>query len=144
MLLTFLQWEDIDLATAIPLGILAISLIGGFSLFKLGLFAIKAQRRTRTKWAAASFFIQFGVIFLICSPLFLLGMSGAFDGEMGEIIPIIVTFILLALFIDLHIINMIHHIGLKHSLIVLIITFAPLVSSLVSLGFLIPRLLDAF
>lgn len=143
MLLTLLQMEDINPEDVIPIAILVSSLLGGFLLFKLGLFAIKAKRRTRIKWVAASFFIQFGLIFFICSPLFLLGMSGAFNDGPEKIIPIVIPIILLALFIDLHIINIIHEIGLKRSLIVLIITFIPLVSSLVSLGFVIPRILDA-
>ena len=37
--------EDINPGDVIPIAILVSSLLGGFLLFKLGLFAIKAKRR---------------------------------------------------------------------------------------------------
>jgi len=103
---------------------------GDILLLKLGLTITKARERTRMKWVAVSFLIQFGVIFFISSPLFLLGFSGKFDGALGVIIPIII----LCTFIDLNVINVIHQVGLKRSLFVVLIIILPIVFIMVNMG----------
>ena len=103
---------------------------GDILLLKLGLAMTKAQKRTRMKWVAVSFLIQFGVIFIISSPLFLLGFAGKFDGDPGVIIPIII----LCTFIDLNVINVIHQVGLKRSLIVVSIIILPIVFIMANMG----------
>lgn len=99
-------------------------------LLRLGLGITNAKKRTRMKWVALSFLIQFGVIFIISSPMFLLGFSGAFDGDPGIIIPIII----LCTFIDLNIINVIHQVGLKRSLVVVLIIILPIIFIMVNMG----------
>jgi len=99
-------------------------------LLRLGLVITKAKKRKRMKWVAASFLIQFGVIFIISSPMFLLGFSGAFHGEPGVIIPIII----LSTFIDLNVINVIHQVGLKRSLVIVLIIILPIIFIMVNLG----------
>ncbi len=103
---------------------------GDILLLKLGLTITKAQKRTRMKWVAVSFLIQFGVIFIISSPMFLLGFAGAFDGDPGVVIPIII----LCTFIDLNVINVIHQVGLKRSLIVVSIIILPIVFIMANMG----------
>jgi hypothetical protein len=104
--------------------------VGDILLLKLGLVITKAQKRKRMKWVAGSFFIQFGVVFAVSSPLFLLGIMGAFRGEPEGIVPIV----LISAFIDLNVINILHQIGLKRSLVVVVFTFIPLFLIMVVLG----------
>ena len=99
-------------------------------LLKFGLAITKAKRRTKMKWVAISFLIQLGIIFIISSPMFFLGFAGAFDGDPGVVIPIII----LCTFIDLNVINVIHQIGLKRSLVVVSIIILPIVFIMVNLG----------
>ena len=111
--------------------ILMAAFVGGdILLLKLGLIITKAQNRTRMKWVAVSFLIQFGVILIISSPLFLLGFAGAFDGGPGVIIPKIIY----CTFIDLNVNNVIHQVGLKRSLVVVLIIIVPIVFIMVNMG----------
>ena len=82
------------------------------------------------KWVAGSFAIQFGIIFIISSPLFLLGYMGSFKGEPDAIIPIVI----LSLFIDINVINVLHQVGLKRSFGILLLTFVPLILIMIGLG----------
>ena len=103
---------------------------GDIFLLKLALVITKAQKRRRMKWVAGSFLIQFGIIFIISSPLFLLGFMGGFHGELDVIIPIII----LAVFIDLNVINVLHQVGLKRSFGILLITIVPIIIVMIILG----------
>ena len=123
----------------IPIIIIAVFSGGDILLLKLGLVATKAQKRTRMKWVAGSFAIQFGIVFVVNSPLFILGISGFFSGGPEDIIPSVIPIIILSLFIDLNIINILHQVGLKRSLVVVIFTFAPIVLMMVGLGMYLPR-----
>ena len=84
------------------------------------------------KWVAGSFAIQFGIIFIISSPLFLLGFMGALNGEpkLDVLIPIVI----LSLFIDLNVINVLHQVGIKRSFGILLFTFVPLIIIMIILG----------
>jgi hypothetical protein len=111
--------------------IIAGCLIGGdILLLKLGLTITKAQEKKNMKWVAGSFGIQLGIIFFIGSPLILYGMIGRFQGDPGLIIPVV----LFAVFIDLHVINVIHKIGLKRSLVVVIFVVGPIIAALYIIG----------
>jgi hypothetical protein len=99
---------------------------GDILLLKLGLTITKTQKRTRMKWVAVSFLIQFGVIFFISSPMFLFKE----EPKLEVIIPLI----LLCTFIDLNVINVIHQIGLKRSLIVVSIIILPIVFIMANMG----------
>ena len=91
------------------------------------------------KWVAGSFVIQFGIVFVVNSPLFILGITGSISGDAGDIIPMVLPIIILSLFIDLNIINILYQVGLKRSLVVLLFTFAPIILMMVGLGMYLPR-----
>ena len=130
MLLTFLQMGTPSIEELIPFIIMGVFAAGDILLLKLALVVTKAQKRTRMKWVAGSFAIQFGIIFIISSPLFFLGFIGQFRGELDVIIPIII----LSSVIDLNVINVLHQVGLKRSLGILLLTFVPLMMIMISLG----------
>ncbi len=132
MLFTFLQMGTPSIEELIPFIIMGVFAGGDILLLKLALVVTKAQKRTRMKWVAGSFLIQFAIIFIISSPLFLLGAMGAFndDGPGG----IIIIIILLSAFIDINIVNILHQIGLKRSFIIVVIILVPIVFIMINLG----------
>jgi len=121
-----------------PIIMMAAFAAGDILLLKLSLVITKAQKRTRIKWVAGSFLIQFAIIFIISSPLFLLGSMGVFqdDGPGAIIIPIII----LSAFIDLNIVNILHQTGLKRSLIIVVIVLVPIVFIMIGLGDVLSQL----
>lgn len=110
--------------------IVAVLILGDILLLKIGLAITKAQERKNMKWVAGSFGIQFGIIFFISSPLILYGMIGRFEGNPGVIAPVI----LFSVFIDLNVINIIHKIGLKRSIVVVFFVVVPIIAAMVILG----------
>jgi len=116
----------------IPLIAIAVLLIADIFILKIGLMMTKAQTKRNLKWVAISFLIQFGVIFFISLPTFLMGMTGAYEEgpDPGIIIPII----LLSLFIDINVINVLHKIGIKRSVIVAFLILVPIILAMVILG----------
>ena len=130
MLFTFLQMGFPSIGELIPFIIMGILAVADIFLLKLALVVTKAQKRNKMKWVAGSFAIQFGTIFIISSPLFFLGFMGNFRGEPDVIIPIII----LSSFIDLNVINVLHQVGLKRSLGILLLTFVPLIMIMIGLG----------
>jgi len=93
---------------------------------KIGLAITKAEVKKNMKWVAISYGIQLGVIFFVCSPLILYGMIGALEINPG--IMILVVFF--SLFIDVNIINLIHRIGIKRSVVVVFFVVLPLVTAI--------------
>ncbi|NVM18915.1 MAG: hypothetical protein HWN80_14470 [Candidatus Lokiarchaeota archaeon] len=130
MLLDLFQMGTFSMEALFPIILIVSFAVGDILLLKLGLVMTKSQKRTRMKWVAGSFAIQFGVVFIISSPLFLLGTMGAFQGEPEGLVPIII----ISIFIDLNVINILHQIGLKRSFIVVILTFAPIMLIMVIFG----------
>ena len=130
MLFIFLQMGIPSIGELVPFIIMGAFAAGDIFLLKLALAVTKAQKRTRMKWVAGSFAIQFGIIFIISSPLFLLGFLGKFQGELDVIIPIVI----LSLFIDLNVINVLHQVGLKRSFGILLLTFIPIIMIMIGLG----------
>ena len=124
--------ESFSMKELFPIIMMAAFAAGDILLLKLSLVITKAQKRTRIKWVAGSFLIQFGIIFIISSPLFLLGSMGVFqdDGPGAIIIPIIILYA----FIDLNVVNILHQIGLKRSLIIVVIVLIPIVFIMIGLG----------
>ena len=100
-------------------------------LLKIGLAITKAQVKKNMKWVAISWAIQFGVVFFISSPLILYGMIGAFRGDPG----IIILVIFFSVFIDVNIINLIHKIGIKRSIVVVIFVVGPIITAINILGY---------
>ena len=136
MLLTFLQMGNTSIGELIPFIIMGLFAAGDIVLLKLALVITNAQKRTRMKWVAGSFAIQFGIIFIISSPLFLLGFLGSFRGEPDVIIPIVI----LAVFIDLNVINVLHQVGLKRSFGILLLTFIPIILIMIGLGSMLSQM----
>ncbi len=123
----FFQFATTSMGPIIP----AIMLIlFDILLLKIGLLITKAEVKKNLKWVVASFGIQFGVIFFIGSPLILYGMIGRFQGDPG-IIMLVVFF---AVFIDVNIINLIHRIGLKRSIVVMFFIVIPIVFAMVTIA----------
>lgn len=92
-------------------------------LLKLGLIVTKAEVRTGFKWVLASFGTQVGIFFFVGGPLMLLGFAGEMEG--GPPVVLIIIFILLALFIGVNILNVMHQLGMKRALIVFLMMLIP-------------------
>ena len=113
-----------------PIILIVVLVLGDILLLKVGLAITKAQEKKNMKWVAGSFGIQFGIIFFISSPLLLYGMLGKFQGDPGVIAPIV----LFSVFIDLNLVNVIHKIGLKRSLVVVFLIVGPIIVAMVILS----------
>ena len=86
------------------------------ALLKLGLIVTKAEVRTGFKWVLISFGTQVGIFFFVGGPLMLLGFAGEMEG--GPPVVLIIIFIILALFIGVNLLNVMHQLGMKRALIV--------------------------
>jgi len=115
-----------------------VAFIFGLIMLKIGLFATKAETRTSFKWLLASFGIQVGMFFFVASPLIIMGVSGAF-GRQGPEIVLIIIFLILALFMEINVLNVLHQLGLKRSLLVfalMAIPFLMVTFSIITLMFI--------
>ncbi len=92
-------------------------------LLKIGLVITKAETRTGIKWVLISFGIQVGVFFFVAGPLMLAGLSETDGG--GPPAILIILFVIIALFMDVNVLNITHELGLKRALIVFIFIFIP-------------------
>ena len=122
MILTIFQMSPEAFATIIAN--IIIFFIVGLIMLKIGLVATKAETRTGYKWLMASFGIQVGMFFFVAFPLIFMGVSGAF-GEQGPEIVLIIIFIIIALFMDIHVLNVLHQLGLKRALLVFALMAIP-------------------
>ncbi len=104
--------------------VIIIAFIVGLILLKIGLVISKAETRTGFKWLLGSFGIQVGMFFFIGLPLIFLGLSGAF-GEQGPEIILIIIFLVLVLFMEVNILNILHRLGIKRALLVFGLMVAP-------------------
>jgi len=90
-------------------------------LFKIGLKVTKAPERTSIKWVLISFGIQIGIFFFLASPLILIGMT---ENQTPPFVLIII-FIILALFLDVHVLNIIHKLGIKRAVLCFMFIVVP-------------------
>jgi hypothetical protein len=104
-----------------------VLIVADILLLKLGLFLMNAEYRTKIKWVGISFLIQFGAIFIISSPILILGFSGAMSAFDGPPLQLIIPAVLAGLLLDFNIINVIHKIGLKRSFFVALIILVPII-----------------
>ncbi|MFX1390659.1 MAG: hypothetical protein ACFE9Z_11390 [Promethearchaeota archaeon] len=114
--------------------IIAISLIiGDIFILKIGLAITKAEEKSSFKWVAGSFGIQFGLIFFISAPMILEGLIGGFSngGPNPAIISLVIIF---SLFVDINVINVIHKIGLKKSIIIGLLIMVPVTIAMWLIG----------
>ncbi len=92
-------------------------------LLKIGLVITKAEVRTGIKWVLISFGIQVGVFFFVAGPLMLAGFTETNGGGPPGIL--ILLFVIIALFMDVNILNITHELGLKRAIIVFVFIFIP-------------------
>jgi hypothetical protein len=92
-------------------------------LLKLGLVLTKAEVRTSFKWVLVSFASQVGIFFFVGGPLMLLGFAAEMEG--GPPGVLILIFILLALFMGIHVLNVMHKLGIKRAFIVFLMILVP-------------------
>ena len=104
---------------------------------KLGLASVKSKTKKGFKLLAISILIQLSMIALLASPFILMGFAaGEFDKEPS---PVLIIFaILLAIFMDLNIINILHKTGLKRAILCFFLMIIPLVAGSV-VGVLLGR-----
>jgi len=126
--LFFLTQAQLD-----PFIIIAVLLLVGVLIFAIALAITKAEVKTNAKWVFGSFFIQFGVIFFISIPIMLGGITGD-SSNGGPDDGLIATVIIFSAFIDVQVVNIIHKLGMKRSLIVVILIIGPIAGAMVTLG----------
>ncbi|MFX1242101.1 MAG: hypothetical protein ACFFA7_12710 [Promethearchaeota archaeon] len=115
--------------------IAACLLVVDIFILKIGLAITKAQEKTNFKWVAGSFGIQFALIFFISTPMILGGWTGQFStGDPLTFIPLISLTVVFCTFIDLHVINIIHKIGMGKALIIAILILGPVTYAMYLLG----------
>ncbi|MBY9017660.1 MAG: hypothetical protein KGD66_02405 [Candidatus Lokiarchaeota archaeon] len=104
---------------------------------KLGLASVKSKTKKGFKLLAISILIQLSMIALLASPFILMGFAaGEFDKEPS---PVLIIFaIVLAIFMDLNIINILHKTGLKRAILCFFLMIIPLVAGSV-VGVLLGR-----
>ena len=129
----FFQTGMPSLDEIIPI-IIAVSLIvGDIFILKIGLAITKAEEKTNFKWVAGSFGIQFGLILFISIPMILGGWTGQYSAG-GPHPALIALTVIFSAFIDINIINIIHKIGMKRSLIISILIMGPVTYAMYLLG----------
>ncbi|TXT60922.1 MAG: conserved membrane protein of unknown function [Promethearchaeota archaeon] len=116
---------------AVIVGLLLTDII----MMKLGLSLVKAESHTNLKWVVSSFFLQILIIFIVISPVILI----IFVGLIPPIYNIII-FGVLALFIEINVINIIHKTGIGRAIVVFIMIVIPTVVYVLILTFLMSRL----
>jgi hypothetical protein len=108
-------------------GMMALSWI---PLLKIGLIISKAEVKSEWKWVLASSFIQAGLSFFIMSPIFINMFSDFGTGEGPgdtEIFGLIFGLLALGMIINLQVINVIHHIGMKRALLIFVLEIIPVI-----------------
>ena len=132
------------MSTMGPFITIAVLLLLGVLIFKIGLLVTKANIKTNAKWVFGSFFIQFGLIFFISTPLILAGAIGAFEQgvDQGPDDGLIAATIIFSAFIDVQVVNVIHKIGIKRSLVVVILIIIPITIAMVTLGQNMDKIID--
>ncbi|MFW9826844.1 MAG: hypothetical protein ACFFEY_04400 [Candidatus Thorarchaeota archaeon] len=122
------SFEDL-LPFIIALSLICLDLI----ILKIGLVLAKTEEKSSFKWVAASFGIQFGLVFFIGTPLILEGLTGGFSNH-GPDIALIILVVIFAAFVDVNLINVIHKIGITRSIIIGIFMMVPITFAMYLIG----------
>ncbi|MFX0021907.1 MAG: hypothetical protein ACFE9S_06240 [Candidatus Hermodarchaeota archaeon] len=117
----------------IPIIIAVCLLVGDIFILKIGLSITRAQEKTSFKWVAGSFGIQFALIFFISTPMILGGWTEQYTTG-GPPIALIFLTVVFCTFIDLHIINILHKVGMVRSLIIAMLILGPVTYAMYILG----------
>lgn len=129
----FLQITRSQLNQYMPFIMIGVLLLVGVLIFAIALAITKADVKTNTKWVFGSFFIQFALIFFISTPMILGGVTGEFSNggpDPGTILPTVIF----SAFIDVQVVNIIHKLGMKRSLIVVLLIIIPITFAMYLLG----------
>ena len=129
----FFQFTISQIRPYLPFIIIAVLLLVGVLLFWIGLAITKAEVKTNTKWVFGSFFLQFGLIFFISTPMILSGVSGGL-GSGGFNLGMIAPIIIFSAFIDMQVVNVLHKLGMRRSFIVVILILIPITFALLLLS----------
>ena len=130
----FVIFQEFPFELIILFALIPVFILAEIISIKIGLIIVKARERKSLAWAVASVFIQIGVIFLVFIPLIMMGIA---EGIRSSDIPAIILMAVIAVFVDFNLINMLHKLGFKRSLIVLILFSIPLAIFGNVFGFLI-------
>jgi len=103
-----------------------IFIISEIIFLKIGLKITKAEKRTNLKWVVGSLFIQIGLIAFIGVPLIIMGVSGEFD-DGGPNLAIFIPLLIIGIFLEINLINVIHEPGFGKSIVVFIFFVIPIV-----------------
>jgi len=106
--------------------------------FKLGLASVKSKTKKGFKWLAISVMMQLFIVALLASPFILTQFAGGFEYK-GPSPGLIIFAIILAIFLDLNIINVLHKTGLKRALLCFFLMLVPLVAGAM-IGVLVSQL----
>ncbi len=113
--------EDIfrlsPLFVLIPLYLITVIIV-----FKIGLLIVKARERKSIYFVIISVFAQIGTIFLLFIPILLFGVAENWNMSYA---PQLTLFIILALFIDFNLINILHKLGLQRTAVVFLFFVIP-------------------
>ncbi len=124
---------QIDIYEYMPFIIAGVLLASGVIILKVALALTKAESKTDMKWVAGSFFIQFGVILFISTPMLLDMILHPKFGTTNFIYPIppelIAMIVIFSIFIVLNLINTIHKPGIIRSLLVTLLILGPILIS---------------
>ncbi|HEC38414.1 hypothetical protein LCGC14_0836290 [marine sediment metagenome] len=131
----FLQTFDID--KYVPFITAAVLIGGGILLLKFGLAINRAENKTNMKWVAISFFIQYGVALFISLPILLEKITVRANQVYNPLLkyegpnaPVAVLTITVAIFILINLINMIHKVGIKRSIVIISFLLGPMIGSI--------------
>ena len=123
--------------------LITYSIVAGATFFfmilflKLGLATVKSKTKKGFKRLAISILIQLSLIALLASPFILMGFAGEFEKE-GPSLGLIIFAIVIAIFLNLNIINILHKTGLKSAILCFFLMIIPLVAGVV-IGSLLER-----
>ncbi|MHA1191602.1 MAG: hypothetical protein ACTSP9_04815 [Promethearchaeota archaeon] len=128
MLLNIFQINGASTGELITYSIVAGATFLFMILFlKLGLATVKSRTRKEFKLLAISILIQLSMIALLASPFILMGFAGEFEDNGTS--PVLIIFaIVLAIFLDLNIINILHKTGMKSAILCFFLMIIPLVA----------------
>ncbi len=126
-------FQTIDIIPYIPFIIAGVLLGSGVLILKIGLAVTKAESKTNMKWVVGSFFIQFGVILFISTPMFFDMFLHPNFGTPNFIYPIppsvITMIVIFSIFIVLNLINTIHKPGIIRSFVITLLILGPIIIS---------------
>ncbi|MFX0056811.1 MAG: hypothetical protein ACFE85_02585 [Candidatus Hodarchaeota archaeon] len=141
MLLILFQPQIGSMDNYTPIIMMISLLIACIFILKIGLAISKAQVRKSMKWTAISFGIQFGIIFFISSPMMLLGM---FIWRGPPPLEVLIPTIVISVFVEINVVNLLHRIGIKKSIIIAIFLIVPITAALFAMGFVLGDLVYTY